>query len=275
MQREQNVCLLPQADNQTLMATLDTYTDLAVALLTHYSFDLGGYDPQEIVNQWQRHYPVNWLHLAVIEALYQGRYKAFSVQQILSMWHRRQHATYHFNMEFERLICSKFPVNLTETQPLTLPGTSSSYTTKNQRSHSQQQMHLLNGSGYDSTTNPEIYNHDSHRLSPEDRKQPYQNLPVDIPSPERVENGQLATKLTYQTVNPPIPHFQPQQSQPITRGNITQRNDFRDNFSEKLTAQIEKSSSTTNHPPIGQFTPTEDNSSLTFTSKLHAMVATE
>lgn len=87
MRSEQNYSLLPPADSQRLMATLDTYTDLAVVLLTHYSFDLGGYNVQEIVNQWQAHYPVNWLHLAVIEALYQGRYKAFSVQQILSMWH--------------------------------------------------------------------------------------------------------------------------------------------------------------------------------------------
>lgn len=283
MQREQNVCLLPQADNQTLMATLDTYTDLAVALLTHYSFDLGGYDPQEIVKQWQGHYPVNWLHLAVIEALYQGRYKAFSVQQILSMWHRRQQATYHFNMEFERLICSKFPVNLTETQPLTLPATSSS-SAQNQQypfgvkpclSHSGKPMHLLNSSGYDSTAKPESYNHDSYRLSPEDRKQPYPNLKASIPSPETTANGQLITQTTYQTVNPPIPHFQPQQSQPIPAETVTKENNFSENFSEKLTAQIGKSSSTTNHPPIGQFTPTEDNSSLTFTSKLHAMVVKE
>ena len=85
---------------------------MAAALLVHYSFDLSGYSASELVNRWQSQYPIDWLHLAVIEALYQGRYKAISVQQILAFWQRRGQAIYHFNMEFERLICSKFPESL-------------------------------------------------------------------------------------------------------------------------------------------------------------------
>nr|WP_071599895.1 hypothetical protein [Mastigocladopsis repens] len=92
---------------------LDTSADLAIALLIHYSFDLSGYSASELVDLWQKQYPGNWLHLAVIEALYQGRYKAISVQQILICWQRRGQAIFHFNMEFERLICSKFPQSLT------------------------------------------------------------------------------------------------------------------------------------------------------------------
>ncbi|MFN6179402.1 MAG: hypothetical protein ACK4ZH_01705, partial [Dolichospermum sp.] len=88
-------------------------TELAAKLLTHYSFDLNGYNASELINLWQVEYPLNWLHLAVIEALYQGRYKAISVQQILTFWRRKGEATYHFNMEFERMICSKFPERLT------------------------------------------------------------------------------------------------------------------------------------------------------------------
>ncbi|MFL9457178.1 hypothetical protein AB0756_02470 [Tolypothrix campylonemoides VB511288_2] len=91
----------------------ETSADLAVALLIHYSFDLSGYSAIELVELWQKQYPGNWLHLAVIEALYQGRYKAISVQQILTCWQRRGQAIFHFNMEFERLICSKFPQSLT------------------------------------------------------------------------------------------------------------------------------------------------------------------
>jgi hypothetical protein len=99
----------------------DTSADLAVALLIHYSFDLGGYHASELIYIWQHQYPVDWLHIAVVEALYQGRYKGVSVQQILTMWTRRGQATYHFNMEFERLICGKFPESLTSAPPPALP----------------------------------------------------------------------------------------------------------------------------------------------------------
>ncbi len=87
--------------------------ELAAKLLTHYGFDLNGYNASELINSWQVEYPVHWLHLAVIEALYQGRYKAISVQQILTFWRRKGETTYHFNMEFERMICGKFPERLT------------------------------------------------------------------------------------------------------------------------------------------------------------------
>ncbi|MGV0103706.1 hypothetical protein NSTCB13_02331 [Nostoc sp. DSM 114160] len=105
-----------------MLTTLpDTSANLAIALLINYSFDLGGYSANELVERWQTQYPLNWLHLAVIEALYQGRYKAVSVQQILVFWQRRDQATYHFNMEFERMICSKFPQNLTSSTAPALP----------------------------------------------------------------------------------------------------------------------------------------------------------
>lgn len=110
---EQDLCLLPEAESQMFTPALDTSADLAIALLIHYSFDLSGYSASELVDIWQKQYPGNWLHLAVIEALYQGRYKAISVQQILTCWQRRGQAIFHFNMEFERLICSKFPQSLT------------------------------------------------------------------------------------------------------------------------------------------------------------------
>ncbi|HBY77165.1 MAG TPA: hypothetical protein DEG47_09235 [Cyanobacteria bacterium UBA11148] len=84
----------------------------AVILLSHYGFDLRGYTAQELVNRWLEKYQPNWIGLAVIEALYQGRYKAVSVEQILRVWTRRGQPIYRFNHEFERLICRKLPQNL-------------------------------------------------------------------------------------------------------------------------------------------------------------------
>jgi hypothetical protein len=82
-------------------------------LLTRYSFDLGGYTVEQLVDAWLHHYPIKWVRLAVIEALYQGRYKAFSVEQILNLWKRRGKSLYRFNHEFERIICGRFPGHAT------------------------------------------------------------------------------------------------------------------------------------------------------------------
>ncbi|MEG4575750.1 hypothetical protein QUA56_24210 [Microcoleus sp. N3A4] len=85
----------------------------AAALLVHYGFDLGGKKAEKLAGEWLTKYPGYWLRLAVVEALYQGRYKAVSVGQLLSMWHRIGQPLYHFNREFERLVCNNFPQNLT------------------------------------------------------------------------------------------------------------------------------------------------------------------
>jgi hypothetical protein len=81
----------------------------AVALLNGYGFDLKGNNAEELVSQWLNKYKAIWVRFAVIEALYQGRYKAVSVEQILSFWLRRGNPNFHYNGEFERLICSKLP----------------------------------------------------------------------------------------------------------------------------------------------------------------------
>ena len=87
----------------------------AEILLVQYSFDLSHWSAAELVQKWLQYHPANWLRLAIIEALYQGRYKSISVEQILVCWQRRSKAIYHFNLEFERLICAKLPgVNIEE-----------------------------------------------------------------------------------------------------------------------------------------------------------------
>jgi len=89
-----------------------TISAQAAALLVHYGFDLGGKKAEKLAGEWLTKYPGYWLRLAVVEALYQGRYKAVSVGQLLSMWHRIGQPLYHFNREFERLVCNNFPQDL-------------------------------------------------------------------------------------------------------------------------------------------------------------------
>jgi hypothetical protein len=84
----------------------------AVSLLHHYGFELDGYTIAQLLLAWQEQYPTAWIRLATIEALYQGRYKAISVEQILALWQRRSQPLYHFNHEFERLVCDNLPESL-------------------------------------------------------------------------------------------------------------------------------------------------------------------
>jgi len=88
------------------------FTACATALLVHYSFELPNDKAEELVSVWLRQYPANWVLLAVIEALYQGRYKSISVEQILAFWQRRNKSLPHFNSDFQRLVCRKLPQNL-------------------------------------------------------------------------------------------------------------------------------------------------------------------
>ncbi|OLP15573.1 hypothetical protein BST81_25535 [Leptolyngbya sp. 'hensonii'] len=80
--------------------------DSTTDLLTHYGFDLNGYTATQLISQWTNLYQSHWIRQAVIEALYQGRYKAISVEQILATWWRRGQPICHFSREFERIICS-------------------------------------------------------------------------------------------------------------------------------------------------------------------------
>ena len=103
----------PKSTIEMRELTTDSAVAYAIALLSHYKFELRGYTAKELVNLWLRNYSAHWVRLGVIEALYQGRYKAVSVDQILSVWARRGQPIYRFNREFERLISRKLPQNLT------------------------------------------------------------------------------------------------------------------------------------------------------------------
>ncbi len=74
------------------------------ALLTRYGFEIKQVTISELMEKWAASYSVYWIRLAIVEALYQGRYKAISVEHILALWKRLGHPTYHFTYEFERFI---------------------------------------------------------------------------------------------------------------------------------------------------------------------------
>lgn len=86
--------------------TKDINLNQVAILLSRYQFEMKENNTQELLEQWLPLYPVKWIRLAVVEALYQGRYKVISVEHILSFWLRRGHPTFHFNHEFERMICN-------------------------------------------------------------------------------------------------------------------------------------------------------------------------
>lgn len=81
-----------------------------IALLNYYRFDCDRYPTDTLVLYWCIDYPLSWVKSAVVEALYQGRYKSLSVEQILQGWQRRNQPTYHFSHDFERLIYSQLPI---------------------------------------------------------------------------------------------------------------------------------------------------------------------
>lgn len=84
-------------------------TNEAASLLGYYHFELDRYTIHQLVDHWGQQFPVHWVRLAIIEALYQGRYKSISVEQILNLWRRRGQPRHHFNHEFERIVCNKLP----------------------------------------------------------------------------------------------------------------------------------------------------------------------
>ncbi len=93
---------------RAMLTEMETPIDLAMKLLDRYSFDLGGCSASVLMERWLKDYSDRWIYLAVIEALYQGRYKANSVEQILTIWQRKGQAYFRFNHEFERLVCGDF-----------------------------------------------------------------------------------------------------------------------------------------------------------------------
>lgn len=73
-------------------------------LLTSYSFDAEDYPTKAMIVGWLEDFGSVWVSHAITEALYQGRYKVISIDQILKLWQRRGQPIRHFNREFESII---------------------------------------------------------------------------------------------------------------------------------------------------------------------------
>ncbi|MBG1265254.1 hypothetical protein [Nostoc sp. WHI] len=241
-----------------MLTTLpDTSANLAIALLINYSFDLNGYSANELVERWQTQYPLNWLHLAVIEALYQGRYKAVSVQQILVFWQRRDEAAYHFNMEFERMICSKFPQSLSSFAAPALPPVEKKPTVEKVTSPQLPPARIRNSNQYNSTATLHLISGEQKTSLSEEEGKPEDkanqtvlksSLSGKFTSSATLQLSPAVTqKLTSQESPPPSPSPSPHKRQ------------------RKLLPPAAI------HPPIGQFTPEKSDRSESFTSKLKAM----
>ncbi len=222
------------------------WLDLAAALLVHYSFDLSGYSASELVNRWQTQYPVYWLHLAVIEALYQGRYKAFSVQQLLTFWQRRGQAIFHFNMEFERLICSKFPESLTE---LTSPFLSDN------KDNTPELPPTANSLTDNSTT--------ANRYSRHNNTQSIQLMSEEKPLLQEQTRESTKTENVLSSSTSGVSKYSFGHQQTYALSHLVSQTSSLNQQALCLPAA--------NHPPIGQFTPEKSDRSELFTSKLKAM----
>ncbi|MEH2382595.1 MAG: hypothetical protein V7K27_27535 [Nostoc sp.] len=239
-----------------MLTTLpDTSANLAIALLINYSFDLSGYSANELVERWQTQYPLNWLHLAVIEALYQGRYKAVSVQQILVFWQRRDQATYHFNMEFERMICSKFPQRLTSFAAPALPPGQKNPTVEKVTSPQLPPAKIGNGYQQSNTATLQLKSSESKTsLSEEEGKQEDRDHKTVLKSPP---SGKFTSSATLQ-LSAVSQRQTSQESPPPSASPLHHKR-------AKLLPPAAI------HAPIGQFTPEKSDRSESFTSKLKAM----
>ena len=74
-------------------------------MLNHYSFELCDQSREQVIHSWLERYPTKWVAAAIVEAIYQGRYKTTSVNRILLAWQFRGQPLYHFDCEFADLIC--------------------------------------------------------------------------------------------------------------------------------------------------------------------------
>ncbi|MEH2057434.1 MAG: hypothetical protein V7K97_14990 [Nostoc sp.] len=241
-----------------MLTTLpDTSANLAIALLINYSFDLNGYSANELVERWQTQYPLNWLHLAVIEALYQGRYKAVSVQQILVFWQRRDQTTYHFNMEFERMVCSKFPQSLTSLAAPSLPPAKKNPIVEKVMSPQLPPAKIRNGYQHSNTATLQLKSSElKASLAEEEGKQEDRDNKTVLKSPL---SGKFASSATFQ-LSSAVSQRQTSQGSPLP---------FPPPRREGRQAKLLPPA--TIHAPIGQFTPEKSDRSDSFTSKLKAM----
>lgn len=84
----------------------------AITLIKSFSLELKQYSPESQVLCWLHQYRAPWIRDAIIEAVYQGRYKVISVEHILAIWQRRGQPICHFTSGFEQVISAQLGTQL-------------------------------------------------------------------------------------------------------------------------------------------------------------------
>lgn len=80
------------------------------ALVNSYGLCFEGTVGDTIVATWIQEYESDWIVKAIVEAVFRGRYKVRSVDDILKQWQRLGKPLYHFEPDFERERLEKFSV---------------------------------------------------------------------------------------------------------------------------------------------------------------------
>ncbi|MBE9167106.1 hypothetical protein IQ238_06000 [Pleurocapsales cyanobacterium LEGE 06147] len=218
--------------------TKDLAVAQTIALITSYSFDLQGYTIADLIPLWLDNYHASWVRLATIEALYLGRYKVVSIEQILQVWSRLGSPNTHFTHEFERLICRKLPRHLV-----------------NQSESSGENLSQAN----ERTLEPQTSTSTRAAAAPSTRDRSYSNMPkqvADINSQKPnlpLENSER----TREAAPSPTSASTPLQEQAIA--------EEEDQF--ELGNRADDSHATAYHTPIHRFTPLPDVSPLFYKLK--------
>ena len=167
------------------MTEVTAISNQARALLIHYDFELGGETAEKLVENWIKLYPAFWLRLAIVESLYQGRYKAISVEHILNFWQRREEPIFHFNPEFARLICSNFYPDNTAENEMTKNDNFSDFMTENKN---KRLLNLIPNHSEDSGDRDEVISANNPSIFPIKYTDFYRKLQSVIKSSQKGED---------------------------------------------------------------------------------------
>jgi hypothetical protein len=94
--------------------------EFVATAIEHYGLELEQERVDTVILTWFGTYDPAWVVKALVEALYRGRYKVKSVDNILRDWQRRGSPLYKFTPDYEREILHSLRLN-TDTPSVLLP----------------------------------------------------------------------------------------------------------------------------------------------------------
>jgi hypothetical protein len=99
------------------VSTISRVVAEVVPLLVRYRYEPDETQAAIIAQGWAEQYPAEWVRPAVVETLYQARYKSISVAQVLSLWQRQGRPYTHYSGDFERMVSRSPSERLGSTLP--------------------------------------------------------------------------------------------------------------------------------------------------------------